>query len=377
MASLLQAIVDDPSPGPSVRPERRWRPAARPGLGVAERLALERTFVRAYDTRWGGWGTIHKLLDAEPLGLALDEPRWRPMAKKTLDAALALVDPVWGGMYQYSDAVDWKSPHYEKLMSVQAQAITMYARAYGRWRDSRYLAAAQAIARYVTTFLSDPDGGFYVSQDADLDANTPGRVYHALDDAGRRARGIPRVDRHLYPRETGWAIGALCALYDVTHEPALLERARRAAAWAGAHRRRDDGLYAHGEHDRSGPYLGDTLAMAEAYLALAAVDTDGAAWRERALTALTAADRAFADDAGGYRTAPVEASAVGVFAHPVRLVDENVAMARLGVRLALPGVRDRALGYLSSPTLPEARPFSPGVLLLTRELGGNGRSAAR
>jgi uncharacterized protein YyaL (SSP411 family) len=30
-------------------------------------------------------------------------------------------------MYQYSDAVDWESPHYEKLMWVQAQAIDLHA----------------------------------------------------------------------------------------------------------------------------------------------------------------------------------------------------------------------------------------------------------
>ena len=33
--------------------------------------------------------------------------------------------------------------------------------------------------------------------------------YYALDDAARRARGVPRVDTHLYARETAWMVNAL------------------------------------------------------------------------------------------------------------------------------------------------------------------------
>src|SRR4029077_8778245 len=97
---------------------------------------------------------------------AWSQPRYQPMARRTLDAALALIDPVWGGMYQYSDAVDWSSPHFEKIMPVQAGAIELYVLAWQRWHDPRHLAAARAVARYLTTMLSSGDGAFYVSQDA-------------------------------------------------------------------------------------------------------------------------------------------------------------------------------------------------------------------
>src|SRR5439155_8705293 len=107
------------------------------------------------------------------------------------------------------------------------------------------------------------DGAFYTSQDADLDERTPGKVYYALDDAGRRALGTPRVDRHIYPRENGWAIVALCRLAavvgDANERDELIARARRAAEWIQRRRRLPDGTYAHGERDAAGPYLGDTL----------------------------------------------------------------------------------------------------------------------
>ena len=56
---------------------------------------------------------------------------------------------------------------------------------------------------------------FYVSQDADSVEGQHSRAagYFALDDAGRRKLGIPRVDKHEYARETGWGILGLLAYY--------------------------------------------------------------------------------------------------------------------------------------------------------------------
>ena len=104
---------------------------------------------------------------------------------------------------------------------------------------------------------------------------------------------MPRIDTHLYARENGWAITALARLAAVDGDGPWRAQASRAAAWIEAHRRRADGLFAHGDHDRGGPYLGDTLAMAEAYAALDAVDAAGG-WRARATAALHAIDARFA-----------------------------------------------------------------------------------
>lgn len=383
MASLLQAIVDDPSPGPSVQPQRPWRASDRTRLTAAARHELERFFAAQFDTRWAGWGTIHKYLDGEAIEYALTDSRYRVMARRTLDAALALIDPVWGGMYQYSDAVDWRSPHYEKIMRVQTQAIDLYmlytlytgsrlaaGTPGSAQRDPRYLAAACAIGRYLSQFLTSPEGAFYTSQDADIDDRTPGRTFYALDDAGRRKLGLPRIDTHIYPRENGWAIHAFARLFAATHEPAWLDRARRAADWIDAHRLTDDGSYRHGDADRAGPYLGDTLAMAEAQLALAEVDANGP-WLAHAVRSAGAIAGRFGDPAGGFRTAPVSSGAEGVFAAPARIVEENVAVARVARQLftktgdARWRALDRqAMRYLTSPTLVEVRPFSPDVLLV-------------
>jgi uncharacterized protein YyaL (SSP411 family) len=368
MAALLQAIIDDPSPGPSVQPVKPWQPSTRTQLLPAVRQTLDKTFTGLFDAPNAGWGTIHKYLDGEAIGYALGEPRYRELAYRTLDAALLLIDPVWGGMYQYSDEVNWRSPHYEKIMFVQTQAIAMYTAA--RDHDPRYLEAARAIGRYLRERLTGPDGTFYVSQDADLDAKTTGKVFYAQDDAGRRKLGTPRIDSHVYPRENGWAIAAFARLYGATHDADWLARARRAAEWIDAHRLLDDGSYRHGDADRAGPYLGDTLAMAEAQLALAEVDPSGP-WLARAARSAQAIQRRFGDAAGGFTTAPVAHGAAGVFAAPARIIEENIGVARVARGLfaatkqpAWRALDQQAMHYLTSPTLAEVRPFSPGVLQL-------------
>ncbi len=369
MASLLQAIVDDPSPGPSVQPEVDWAPSTRTRLGATAKQTLERHFVDLYDERYGGWGSIHKFVDAEPLAYALAEPRYRPWARKTLDAALALVDPVAGGMFQYSDAVDWRSPHYEKIMSVQAQAIELYVAAYARWHDPKQLQAARDIARYLLDTLSGDDvgGAFYTSQDADVDPTMPGKAYYALDAAGRATHAAPRIDKHVYPRENGWAIAALVSLFTATHDARYRDRALAAAEWIERRRRLPSGGYRHGDGDRAGPYLGDTLAMARAQWRLATLDPSGP-WHDRAVASLRFIDATFRDASAGYDSAPVAAGAGGVFRRAARLVDENIEVARLAQALQQPDMVAQAMHMLTSPTLLEVRPFSPTLLVLDREL---------
>ena len=98
-------------------------------------------------------------------------------------------------------------------------------------------------------------------------------------------QGIPRVDRHIYARENGWAIGALATLYQVSGDRTYLNEAERAARWAIEHRSLEGGGFRHDEKDASGPYLGDTLAMTRAFLSLYTA-THSRDWFERAQSGL-------------------------------------------------------------------------------------------
>jgi uncharacterized protein YyaL (SSP411 family) len=191
------------------------------------------------------------------------------------------MDSAWGGVYQYSTDRDWQHPHFEKIMQMQAEDLRIYAEAYALWHDNAYLQAAKQIRSYLKNFLTSPEGASYTSQDADLVPGEHGGEYFQLSDAGRRQRGVPRIDTHIYARENGWAIDALATLYAVTGKQDYLDDAIRAANWIIVHRALPGGGFRHDEKDPAGPYLGDTLFMGRAFLTLYAVTTDRA-WLRRA-----------------------------------------------------------------------------------------------
>ena len=333
MASLLQAIVDDPTPGPSVSNAAVTATTGAEHLASQTRDGLERTYVELYDAEHGGWGSIHKFMDAAAIELAFEmgdfgDAASTLRARQTLDANLNLIDPVWGGVYQYSDEVDWRSPHFEKLIEFQADDLRLYSEAYARWGEPSYRAAAAAIRRYMTDVLLAPGGAFFVSQDADLSVEHPGKAYYALDDAGRRALGVPRVDTHVYARENGWAIRALCRFYDATGDDAALSQAARAADWVLAHRAREGGGFRHDEADRGGPFLADSVAMGEAFMALYR-STGDRRWLAHAELTLAFLTQHLRSRGAGFISSPAPPQARGVFRNPVRAIDQNVAIARL------------------------------------------------
>jgi uncharacterized protein len=377
MQALLRAIIDDPSPGPSVGEAFEVKPSTSAFLNKEQRTALTKNVDESYEENLGGWGESQKYIDADSLDLAITRAETGDAtaikrARQTLDAAIALIDPVWGGVFQYSEAGSWSHPHFEKIMSFQAQYLRQYSQAYAQWKDPKYLTAARDIERYLAAFLTSPDGAFYVSQDADLDHDTDGHKYYALPDGKRRKLGMPRIDKNLYARENGWAISGLAAYYDVANDPKALEIAVRAAKWVIDNRALPDGGFRHGDKDRGGPFLGDTVAMGQAFLDLYAA-TGTRDW-------LTAAAKAgdfvatFRDDAGGFLTSKTSEGKTGVFARPAKLMDDQVQVARfmnlLDRYYGNPSYREQAshaMRYLASASSEMMRPL-PGVLLADEEL---------
>ena len=70
MASMLQAIIDDPSPGPSVVPETPLVAGGEIALGSDRRNVLRQILNDRYDTTNRGWGMSQKFLDWDTIGIA-------------------------------------------------------------------------------------------------------------------------------------------------------------------------------------------------------------------------------------------------------------------------------------------------------------------
>jgi uncharacterized protein len=384
MRALLKAIVDDPTPGPSVTSGKGGVPAGAAGVVSATlREELARLDVERYDSEHGGWGFVHKYLDADSVEHALrraaaGDAAAGQRARETLDKQLQLFDPAWGGVYQYSDSGIWSNPHFEKIMSVQADNLRLYSMAYAQWKKPEYLRAAREVHRFLRTFLRSPEGAFYASQDADLVPGEHAAPFFALGDAERRRKGIPRVDRSLYARENGWAARALAEMYAATGDAQALEDARTAARWIIERRRLPGGGFAHGERDTGGPFLADSAAAARAFLALHLASGERE-WLEQAEDAARFIDRTFRrPQAAGY----VTAKGGGRYDAPRPQREENVLVGRLAVQLQrLTGRTEytamaaQALGYLAVPEV--ARRFSTAsVLLLLDEAAPSGAAAA-
>ncbi|HXL22881.1 MAG TPA: DUF255 domain-containing protein, partial [Candidatus Dormibacteraeota bacterium] len=336
MLSMLQAILDDPSPGPSVRPESKLELPANALLSDALRQQLTKNYLGGYDAVHGSWGTDQKFLDWDSVEYSIvlarlnHDAKAEHMARQTLTEQLHILDPAWGGVYQYSTDGDWKSPHFEKIMQMQAENLRAYSLGYAQFGDPAYVHAAQEIRRYLKTFLTSPQGAFFTSQDADLIEGKHSAEYFALSDAARRKRGIPRVDKHIYARENGWAINGLVALYDATGDVAVLADATRAAQWILANRALPGGGFRHGEKDVAGPFLGDTIAMQRAFVSLYGATGDRQ-WLAHAESAMKFIDANFRDANGaGFLTTTIPTDHAYV---PHAQRDENVMVARTSTLL--------------------------------------------
>ncbi len=344
LLEILGAITSDidagRAPGASL-PSRATEP--RVGEHVALevlRAALTHQLDDLYDEAMGGWGTPQKYPFEGPVEHTLlrarlgSDPLLRERAILTLERETELLDPIWGGMYQYSEQGDWQHPHYERIASVQAGAIEGFALALRASLDRAWRARALDIVRYVRAFLMRDDGALYASQDADLrlpdGTATLGAEYATLSDADRRARGIPTVDTRVLATANGLLITALARLAEVAPELGTLADATRAADVIVRTARDARGLFRH-EAGAAGDtrFLADQIAMSRA---LFAVEQAGGDRRYRALArdSLDAALLAFtASDAILLASRTAEDGAHGTLAVPRFPPTENALAASL------------------------------------------------
>lgn len=378
MARLLLAVVYDPSP-------ERATNTAEP-RGFAENALLSKELYDelierhkdTFDWELGGYKSKKKTLDRDSTEYALvngarGDQREGGMARLTIDASMALIDPEWGGAYQYSTRGDWDHAHFEKTMAVQAGFLRIYTLAYLQWQEPRYLQAALDMERYLADFLTSPDGAYYTSQDADLIQGVKGTSYFALSDRERRKLGLPRVDKNIYARENGWAVEAVTNLYQATGNKDFLDKAVAAAEWVVTNRSLIGGGYRHASLDRGGPYLADTLNMGRAFLQLYRA-TGARRWLSLATSAGSFIDKRFRQERAGFLSGVRGVGPVG----PVPNVDENVSATRFLNLLAhytgntrFREAAEHGMRYLATADVATRRIEEGGILLAALELASD------
>jgi uncharacterized protein YyaL (SSP411 family) len=76
-------------------------------------------------------------------------------------------DQLGGGFHRYSTDRDWQVPHFEKMLYDQAQIANAYLEGWLVTGRSDYAATARDVFAYVNRDLSGAEGGFLSAEDAD------------------------------------------------------------------------------------------------------------------------------------------------------------------------------------------------------------------
>ncbi|HTG00996.1 MAG TPA: thioredoxin domain-containing protein [Nitrospirota bacterium] len=91
-------------------------------------------------------------------------------------------DHLAGGFHRYSTDAHWVIPHFEKMVDDNAGLLENYADGFAVFHDDHFRQVALGIIRFTREVLSDSEGGFYASQDADVTPDDEGGYFTWTDD---------------------------------------------------------------------------------------------------------------------------------------------------------------------------------------------------
>jgi len=198
-----------------------------------------------FDAQNGGWGTPMKF--PQPMALefllrraAAGDARALPLVRRTLDAMAAggIHDQLGGGFSRYATEPTWLVPHFEKMLSDNAQLARVYLHAWQLTRDTGYLVVARSTLDFVAREMTLPDGVFAASLDADTEGEegatyawTEGEVRAALEVAGLGAD--VKLFAAAFDVTPGGNWEGRTILRRMATDPVLAERTGRAEAEVG------------------------------------------------------------------------------------------------------------------------------------------------
>ena len=131
--------------------------------------------LRNFDSRNGGFGSAPKFPQPMTLEFLL-RTYTRTGKQETLDAVTftlkkmargGIYDQVGGGFHRYSVDAVWLVPHFEKMLYDNAQLSRVYLRAWQITREPFYQRIAEEIYDYILREMTNVEGGFYSTTDAD------------------------------------------------------------------------------------------------------------------------------------------------------------------------------------------------------------------
>jgi uncharacterized protein YyaL (SSP411 family) len=131
----------------------------------------------SFEPIYGGFGDAPKFPNTMALSLLLRYYRLKG-GKKTLHcvkhtlkkmAEGGIHDHLGGGFHRYSVDNSWLIPHFEKMLYDNSQLINIYLETYQATGDELFKYIAVESLAYIKREMLSPEGGFYSTQDADME----------------------------------------------------------------------------------------------------------------------------------------------------------------------------------------------------------------
>lgn len=244
--------------------------------------AAEAVAVRE-DREYGGFGGAPKFPVATTLRM-LQHPVVRagaPEAAASAERALAAMTASDlrdedGGFFRYATQRDWTVPHYERMLTDNAQLLDVA-------RDAGDGATARGVVAFLLTVLRREGGGFGAAQDSEswIDGARSEGGFYRRPVAERAGLEPPAVDGKVITGWNGLAIAALARAGAAAGEPEWIAAAATAAEAVLRDNRDADGTLVRASLDgRASAAVAtpaDLALLAEGLFALAAATGD-AAW---------------------------------------------------------------------------------------------------
>ena len=148
--------------------------AASEPLSPASLGLLGSALSRLFDPDNGGFGDAPKFPPHLALAWLLrrgaaGDGAALTMAEATLEAMAlgGIRDHLGGGFHRYSTDAHWLVPHFEKMLTDNAQLLGVYARAYALTGSDLFRQVARETGEYLLREMRGEEGGFFAATDAD------------------------------------------------------------------------------------------------------------------------------------------------------------------------------------------------------------------
>ncbi|MBT5830527.1 MAG: thioredoxin domain-containing protein, partial [Candidatus Latescibacteria bacterium] len=137
---------------------------------------LQTYFQNHFDWQNGGFGNAPKFPPDQALALLQDPSISFADAKDMIALTLTkmanggIQDHLGGGFHRYSTDAKWHVPHFEKMLYNQSLFAESYLHAYQNTQTETYRQTVEDLLQFVSTSMTDANGGFYSAIDAETDA---------------------------------------------------------------------------------------------------------------------------------------------------------------------------------------------------------------